>query len=100
MSMCLAGQDPAEPLEELHWLTRMAAHLLADSGEGETPLVPMSVAAAAAAAQPGRDPVEGLSHALLGVAGLCLDERARPVVSPRYSAPTAGSARLTFCLLL
>ncbi|EIE26728.1 hypothetical protein COCSUDRAFT_46205 [Coccomyxa subellipsoidea C-169] len=89
-----AGQDPAEPLEELHWLTRMAAHLLADSGEGETPLVPMSVAAAAAAAQPGIDPVEGLSHALLGVAGLCLDERARPVVSPRLmEAAASGVAR-------
>ncbi|BDA40620.1 probable Exportin-4 [Coccomyxa sp. Obi] len=88
------GQDPAEPLEELHWLTRMAAHLLADSGEGETPMVPVSVAAAAAAAQPGRDPIEGLSHALLGVAGLCLDERARPVVSPRLmEAAASGTAR-------
>lgn len=85
----LAGQDPSEPLEELHWLTRMAAHLLADSGEGETPLVPMSVAAAAAAAQPGSDTIEALSHALLGVAGLCLDERVRLVASPRCASPAA-----------
>jgi hypothetical protein len=93
--LCPAGQDPAGPLEELHWLTRMAAHLLADSGEGETPLVPMSVAAAAAAAQPGRDPIEGLSHALLGVAGLCLDKRARSVVSPRCSAHSLVFSVLT-----
>ncbi len=60
----------------------MAAHLLADSGEGETPLVPLSVVKAAAEATRG-DPIEQLSHALLGVAGMCLDQSARPVVSPR-----------------
>ncbi len=83
MGTNVAGQDPSEPLEEMHWLTRMAGHLLADSGEGETPLVPLPVAKAAADAQGGTDPIEQLSHALLGVAGLCLDENARPVVSPR-----------------
>lgn len=85
VGVAVTGMDPSEPLEELHWLTRMAAHLLADSGEGETPLVPLAVAAAAAAAdaQGGPDNIEQLSHALLGVAGLCLDEAARPVASPR-----------------
>ena len=90
-----AGQDPTSALEELAWLARMGAHLLADCGDGETPLAPMPVAAAAAAAaqQPGACPVEALSHALLGVAGLCLDERARPLVSPRR-APHVASHHL------
>ena len=42
-----AGQDATEALEELHWLARGAAHLLADSGDGETPLPPLPAAAAA-----------------------------------------------------
>ena len=61
----------------------MSAHLLADSGDGEVPCTPMAVAHAAGTAPRGQDPVEALSHGLLGVAGLCLDERGRTVASPR-----------------
>ncbi len=81
-----AGQDPTEALEALHWLTRMSAHFLADSGDGEVPYVPMAVAHAASVAPVGHDPVEALSHSLLGVAGLCLDEQGRSVASPRCDA--------------
>jgi len=42
-----AGADPSVPLEQLCWLLRAAAHLLADPGEGEAPLPPVPVAAAA-----------------------------------------------------
>ena len=78
-----AGQDPSEPLEALHWLTRMSAHFLADSGDGEVPYPPMALAHAAASSPPGHDPVEALAHSLLGVLGLCLDERGSSIASPR-----------------
>lgn len=73
------------PLEELCWLLRMAAHVVADSGEGETPLAPVSVATAAASADAAEraDPLEAVSHALLAVGGLCLDERMKSAASPR-----------------
>jgi hypothetical protein len=41
LQACAAsGGDPAAPLEQLCWLLRFAAFCLADSGAGETPLVP------------------------------------------------------------
>lgn len=93
-------------LEQLCWVVSMAGHVLADAGEGETPLVPLAVleacapawaaegpsaaaagpaaaGLAAAAAGPEGDSVVALSRSLLGVGAMCLDEAARPVVSPR-----------------
>lgn len=37
-----AVADPVSILEELHWLLLMSGHVLADSGDGETPLVSRS----------------------------------------------------------
>ncbi len=73
------------PLEQLCWLLRAAAHLLADPGEGEAPLPPVPVAAAAAAAAAaGRpDAAAALAAAVMDAAALCLDPAARPVLSPR-----------------
>ncbi len=34
------GSDPSIPLEELCWLLRISSFVIADTGEGETPLVP------------------------------------------------------------
>ena len=34
------GTDPCVPLEELCWLLRMSSYVMADSGDGEMPLVP------------------------------------------------------------
>ena len=62
----------------------MSANFLADSGDGEVPYAPMAVAHAASVSPPGQDPVEALSHGLLGVAGLCLNEQGRGVASPRF----------------
>lgn len=67
----------------------MSAHFLADSGDGEVPYAPMAVAQAAGASSAGHDPVEALSHSLLGVAGLCLDEHGRSVASPRSGPATS-----------
>ncbi len=96
--MC-AGQDPTEALEALHWLTRMSAHFLADSGDGEVPYAPMAVAHAAGASPVGHDLVEALSHSLLGVAGLCLDEQGRNIASPR-SEPAKSMIFPSSCALL
>ncbi len=76
------------PLEQLCWILRCGAHLLADPGEGEAPLPPVPVvAAAAAAAAAGRpDPIAALASAIVEAAALCLDASARPVISPRYDA--------------
>ncbi len=91
-----AGQDPSVVLEQLCWVVSMAGHVLADAGEGETPLVPLAVLEAcgpawaapapegpAPAGADGDDCVVALGRALLGVGGMCLQEAARPVVSPR-----------------
>ena len=66
-------------LEELALLTSMAGSVLADSGEGETPMWPLPIKEACAAAelQGLQDPAFGLSQALLGVLSLVLREQVR-----------------------
>lgn len=44
------GGDPGAPLEQLTWLVRCTAHVLADSSDGETPLPPDAFACCAGAA--------------------------------------------------
>lgn len=82
---CVAsGQDPSELLEELWWLTRLIAHVLADDGDGETPIPPDSLAAASAATAAGAsDCVVELARALLDFGCLALDANARGALSPR-----------------
>ena len=73
-----AGADPSVALEQLCWLASMCGHVLADLGDGETPLVPLPILRAcetAAATEAGggagaaADPAERLSAALLAVGG-------------------------------
>ena len=71
------------PLEQLCWLLRMAAHCLADSGAGETPLVPTSVMDAVEGDAAGAAAVARLCTALLELPVLVLQEAARPCMSPR-----------------
>lgn len=89
------GRDPSAVLEQLCWVVSMAAHVLADAGDGETPLVPVAILEACTLAwaaggqhaqqaqQVGEDPAVALGRCLLGVGAMCLDEAARPVISPR-----------------
>ncbi len=42
-------EDGSVAMEELCLVLRLAAHVLADPGEGETPLMPLSMAHASAA---------------------------------------------------
>ena len=85
MHLCV-GADTSTALEELCWLLRMTAHLIADPGEGETPLPPLTVAdAAARSSEQGQpDLLVALSCALVDNAALCLDPSAAHVISPRY----------------
>ena len=71
-------------LEELVWLLSISGCVLADSGEGETPMVPVLLSMVLKLPESwGPDPVEALSTAVLQVASLCLDGSVRSVVSPR-----------------
>ena len=84
-----AGASASMALEELCWLLRMAAHLVADPGEGETPLPPLTISeSAVTAGQQGQpDSLAALSHALVANAALCAEPAAAHVISPRYGAP-------------
>lgn len=93
-----AGEGTSVVLEEVTWLVRMAAHLIADPGEGETPLPPLTIAAAASqACQAGQqDPLAALSWALLDVASLCADPATTSIVSPRCcTGPAYGQSLLS-----
>lgn len=85
-----AGGDPSIALEQLCWLTTMCSHVLADLGDGETPLVPLPIsqaceaAAAAAAGGQGGDPAEQLSAGLLAVGNHCLAHAGQVAASPRW----------------
>ncbi|KAL0051778.1 hypothetical protein WJX82_002011 [Trebouxia sp. C0006] len=86
MTAGLSGkEDGSVAMEELCLVLRLAAHVLADPGEGETPLMPLSMAhASTASASAGQaDVVEATSNALLGVAGMSLDPTLGPIMSPR-----------------
>lgn len=81
-----AGADPSVALEQLCWLTTMCSHVLADLGDGETPLVPLPICQAceaAAAGGQGRDPAEQLSAGLLAVGQHCLAHAGQLAASPR-----------------
>lgn len=80
-----SGADPSAALEQLSWVVRMCGHVLADSGDGEMPLVPIAIAeACAAAAQRGaEDPAVGLAQCLLALGAVCLEHAGQPVISPR-----------------
>ncbi|KAL0028613.1 hypothetical protein WJX79_005646 [Trebouxia sp. C0005] len=84
-SMTAGKEDVSVAMEELCLVLRLAAHVLADPGEGETPLIPLSMAhASTASASAGQaDVVEAASNALLGVAGMSLDPSLALIMSPR-----------------
>ena len=103
LEVARTGGDPSELLEQLEWLVRMAAHALADEGSGEVPLVPEWVVLAVEQSPGGVAAVEQLSHAMLGVCGLCLQQQqqggdagaeaaAAAVASPRLMETCCWSA--------
>jgi hypothetical protein len=86
LNACLhTGADVAACLERLCWVTQLVGFVLADSGDGETPMVPLELAAAcagtAAAGQP--DAVVALGQRLLALGGTCLEGSGHEIISPR-----------------
>lgn len=90
-SAAMQRTDPSEDLEALCWLLRCGAAALADSGAGETPLVPEAVAEAAAGSPAGAEAASRLSNSLLQVSALVLQDEARPVMSPRLMEVAAAA---------
>ncbi|KAG6541019.1 hypothetical protein Mapa_017592 [Marchantia paleacea] len=85
LPQCTGGRvDPTSVLEELHWLLLMSGHVLADSGDGETPLVPESLSALSpGTADPVNHPAVLLSQASIDLARQSLETSIREVFSPR-----------------
>ena len=88
---CVAqGQDPSAVLEQLCWVVTVCGHVMADCGDGETPLMPIAIADALCSSGSGssscngeEDPVVSLSQQLLGLAALCQRHEVQAMVSPR-----------------
>lgn len=88
----LSTPDPAGPLEQLCWLVSMSAHVLADSGAGETPLPPEAVLLALSDDSAGGEAVERLSRSLLQLCSLCLREDAAALCSARLTEACLSAA--------
>ncbi|KAG0575366.1 hypothetical protein KC19_VG340300 [Ceratodon purpureus] len=86
LHQCTGGRnDPTTVLEELHWLLLMSGHVLADCGDGETPLVPESISALnVSAAEAANHPAVLLSRSVIELARQSLDVALRAeFFSPR-----------------
>lgn len=79
------GSDPTRTLEELYWLLLISGHVLTDSGEGETVLVPaVLLVKFSEIMEEAHHPVVALSWLILNFARLCLDSESRTsFFSPR-----------------
>lgn len=77
--------DPTPILEELYWLLLISGHVLADSGHGETPLVPETIQVQFLdIREPENHPVVVLSRCIIDLAEQSLDSNMREAIfSPR-----------------
>ncbi len=62
------GSDASVPLEELCWMLRMSSYVMADSGDGETPLVPQIFAEGMSAGGINASPLVSMSQTLIKLA--------------------------------
>ncbi|XP_073000684.1 uncharacterized protein [Typha latifolia] len=85
LSQKICKGDPTHTLEELYWLLLMAGHVLTDSGEGETTLVPEALLAGFLdIVEEAQHPVVILSWSIINFSRQCLDpEMRRMYFSPR-----------------
>ena len=81
----LAGKDTGPVLEELCWLMRCSAHLVADPGEGEVAEVPLPLLPPCTAAAAAREPcpLTLLSQEMLSLASSACCSPS-PSTSPRW----------------
>ncbi|GLT76967.1 hypothetical protein SLA2020_485980 [Shorea laevis] len=76
--------DPTETLEELYSLLLICGHVLADEGEGETPLVPNAIQTHFTVTEAEMHPVVALSSSIIRFAEQSLDPEMRAsIFSPR-----------------
>jgi hypothetical protein len=79
------NEDPSAALEQLCWVVRICSIVLADAGDGETPLIPVSIAEACVAALSTNqeDPAVALAQRLLALGAVCHQHAGQAVISPR-----------------
>ncbi|KAL6641078.1 hypothetical protein ACP70R_019259 [Stipagrostis hirtigluma subsp. patula] len=85
--------DPTQTLEELYWLLMITSHVLTDSGEGETLLIPEALQAGFPnVVEAGQHPVVMLSWSVINFSRQCLD----PVIRSKYFSPRLMEAVIWF----
>uniref|UniRef100_A0A0E0BBQ0 Exportin-4 n=1 Tax=Oryza glumipatula TaxID=40148 RepID=A0A0E0BBQ0_9ORYZ len=85
--------DPTQTLEELYWLLLITSHVLTDSGEGETLLIPEALQAGFPyVVEVAQHPVVALSWSIINFSRQCLD----PGIRARYFSPRLMEAVIWF----
>lgn len=85
--------DPTQTLEELYWLLLITSHVLTDSGEGETLLIPEALQAGFPnVVEVAQHPVVTLSWSIINFSRQCLD----PGIRARYFSPRLMEAVIWF----
>lgn len=85
--------DPTRTLEELYWLLLITSHVLTDSGEGETLLIPVALQAGFPnVVEVAQHPVVTLSWSIINFSRQCLD----PGIRGRYFSPRLMEAVIWF----
>ncbi|KAF3328040.1 Exportin-4 [Carex littledalei] len=93
LSQGLGNSDPTRTLEELYWLLLITGHVLTDSGEGETLLIPELLQAAFSdVVEAAQHPVVMLSWSVINFSRQCLD----PAVRSAYFSPRLMEAVVWF----
>nr|CAD1836168.1 unnamed protein product [Ananas comosus var. bracteatus] len=85
LSQRISGNESTRTLEELYWLLLITGHVLTDSGEGETALVPEALQAGFLnVVEAVHHPVVALSWSIIQFSRQCLDTEMRSMYfSPR-----------------
>lgn len=85
--------DPTQTLEELYWLLLITSHVLTDSGEGETLLIPEALQVGFPyVVEVAQHPVVALSWSIINFSRQCLD----PGIRARYFSPRLMEAVIWF----
>ncbi|KAJ3682348.1 hypothetical protein LUZ60_014921 [Juncus effusus] len=93
LSQGLCKNDPTKTLEELYWLLLITGHVLTDSGEGETLLIPEALQAAFSDVnESAQHPVVLLSWSVINFSRQCLD----PEMRSAYFSPRLMEALIWF----
>ncbi|KAL5225000.1 hypothetical protein ABZP36_011639 [Zizania latifolia] len=93
LSQTNGENDLTQTLEELYWLLLITSHVLTDSGEGETLLIPEALQAGFPnVVEVAQHPVVTLSWSIMNFSRRCLD----PGIRARYFSPRLMEAVVWF----